>query len=253
MKLASRLLEPPSRPDPSALAAALGIPATVPDVEIVRDGERVAWTMPDGLKIAGRWRAPAGEPRGIALSVADGARDVDVLLQAGWAVVEADPRGLGKLATGKPGWTYAVSLLLGENFTGRQALDLAAGLRGLSKLGKPVALVGEGPTASFAALYAAVLEPKAAWLATRGGFGSYRAFVERPGSAPASFTLNGPVDREIPAALVVFDVFRRFDVPDLYASLEPRRWLAADPIDGDFGRSGEKADFAARLKALTSP
>jgi dienelactone hydrolase len=257
--LAKRLLEAPSAPDASraSLLRALGLPdAETPDVEIARDGDRLSWRMPDGLRVPARWRAPAGDWRGIALAAADaGHRDLDVLLEAGWAVVEADPRGLGALATGKPGWTFAVSLLLGENFTGRQALDLAAGVRALSKLGKPVALVGDGPTASLAALYASILEPRAVWLATRGGFKSYRAFVDRRRSAPASFRLGdkAAVDREIPAALVVFDAFRRFDVPDLYASLAPRRWIAVDPIDGDFEPLEARADFGARLRALTAP
>ena len=53
---------------------------------------------------------------------------------------------------------------------------------------------------------------------------------------------------------VVFDVFRRFDVPDLYASLSPRRWIAVDPIDGDFAPiEAARSDFGARLRALTSP
>ena len=146
-----------------------------------------------------------------------------------------------------------------RSYTGRQALDLAAGVRALAKLGKPVGLVGDGPTASLAALYAAVLEPRAAWLATRGGFGSYRAFVDRRRSAPGSYRLGVPgeeravLDREIPSTLVLFDAYRRFDVGDLYASLAPRRWVAADPIDGDFEPTEPKADFGARLRALTSP
>lgn len=248
--LARRLLEAPSTPDVSALARTLGLDGAVPDVELRRDG----WTMPDGLRIPARWRSPSGEPRGYALAAADaGHKDLDVLLEAGWAVVEADPRGLGALATGKPGWTFAVSLLLGESWSGRQALDLAAGVRALSKLGKPVGLVGDGPAAALAALYAAALEPRAAWLATRGGFASYRAFVDRRKSAPASFRLEGAVDREIPSALVLFDAYRRFDLPDLYASLAPRRWAAVDPIDGDFEPLEPRGDFAARLKALTSP
>ncbi len=237
--LARRLLEPPARPDPKALAEVLGV-GPVPDVEIVRDGDRLRWRMADGVEIPARVRAPPGPWKGAVLAAADaGHRDLDVLLEAGWAVVEADPRGLGALATGKPGWTYAVSLLLGESFTGRQALDLAAGLRALGRFpelaGKPVALAGDGPTASLAALYAAVLEPTSAWLATRGGVRSYREFVERGPDTERSFRLGAPGeektvpgDREVPAALLPFDAFRRFDVPDLYASLAPRRAVAAD-------------------------
>jgi dienelactone hydrolase len=252
--LARRLVVPPGRPEASraALADVLGLPGPdAPEAEFRRDGDRLRWRMPDGVEVPARLRAPAGPWRGAVLAAADGGhRDLEVLLEAGWAVVEADPRGLGALATGKPGWTYAVSLLLGENFGGRQALDLAAGVKALARLpeleGKPVALAGDGPAAALAALYAAVLEPRAAWLVTRGGPASYREFVERGGLEAASFRLGRPGeertvpdDPETPAALVPFDVLRRFDLPDLRAALAPRRSAPAAP-----------EDFAARLRAM---
>ena len=49
-----------------------------------------------------------------------------------------DPRGIGESATDKAGWVFAVSLLLGENFVGRQAwdvvrvIDVLRGIDGIS-------------------------------------------------------------------------------------------------------------------------
>ena len=62
----------------------------------------------------------------------------------GWAVCGVDPRGIGESATDKTGWVFAVSLLLGENFVGRQAWDLG---RVLEALGPPGAFPGS-PSAS---------------------------------------------------------------------------------------------------------
>jgi hypothetical protein len=147
---------------------------------------------------------------------------------------------------------------------GRQAVDLVAAWRGLYALpelrGKPVALLGSGPFAATAALYAAVLEPRAAGLVTEGGFASYRNFIERPKALPESYRLLKPgheashrVDREIPPALVVFDALRRFDLPDLRASLAPRPVLVLSSIDGDFEAKAEGGDVAGFLKRLPSP
>ena len=53
----------------------------------------------------------------------------------GWAVCGVDPRGIGESATDKTGWVFAVSLLLGENFVGRQAWDLRRVLEALGAAG----------------------------------------------------------------------------------------------------------------------
>ena len=66
----------------------------------------------------------------------------------GWAVCGVDPRGIGESATDKTGWVFAVSLLLGENFVGRQAWDLGRVLEALGAAGgfpgKPVGLYARG-------------------------------------------------------------------------------------------------------------
>ncbi|RPH42521.1 MAG: hypothetical protein EHM91_09320 [Planctomycetota bacterium] len=127
-------------------------------------------------------------------------------MDSGWAVVLADLRGMGELSVTRPGWVYAVSLLLGENFVGRQALDLVAGVRALRAepglRGKPVAVLACGTYASLAGLYASVLEPDIAWIGAERGFRSFRDFVHRP---VESFALAEQgrerevvLDREIP-------------------------------------------------------
>jgi hypothetical protein len=73
-----------------------------------------------------------------------------------------------------------------------------------------------------AALYARVLEPRIDGVRTVQQIESYRNFVDRPGAA-ASYILARPgeektlkTDFEMPAALIPFDVLRRFDLPDLF-------------------------------------
>src|SRR5437879_6899496 len=49
---------------------------------------------------------------------------VQEAFQRDWLVVEVDPRGFGELTVQEPGWVFATSLLLGENFVWRQAWDV---------------------------------------------------------------------------------------------------------------------------------
>ena len=214
--------------------------------------ERVVWRRRDGVEVPAVLLGPPAPWRGALLAASDGGKEsllghpaVRAAVDSGLAVLLADPRGLGELAITRQGWAFAVSLLLGENLVGRQALDLVTGWRGLLALpeleGKPIGLLGSGPFASLAALYAAVLEPRAAWLIAEKGFVTYRSFVDREASLRRSYRLAAPgeertvkIDREIPHSLVVFDVLRRFDLPDLLASLAPRPVLVTDAIDGDW-------------------
>ncbi len=216
-------------------------------VALERRGDRLSWRS-DGLEIPAVLMAPPGPWKGAMIAASDSGREslrdhaaVRAAVEAGIAVVAADPRGLGE----KPGWVFATSLLLGENYIGRQAEDLVAGWRALRALpeleGKPIGLLGSGPFASMASLYAALLEPRASWLVAEGGFASYRSFIDRERSLKESYTLAKPgeertvrIDREIPSALVVFDALRRFDLPDFYGAILPRPVLLVDPIDGNF-------------------
>jgi cephalosporin-C deacetylase-like acetyl esterase len=239
-----------------SLLRALGLPREAlegtPPILVRQGGERVSWGAPDGLRISGDLLAPSGAWKGALLVAGDGGKEtlrehpvVREALGAGLGVLLCDIRGTGKLATRKPGWTFAVSLLLGENFVGRQAIDLVSGVRVLGTLpdlrGKPLAVFGSGPFSSLAALYASVLERNVQALVMEGGFASYRDFVERPLTRSASYRLLAPgeeaahrVDREIPAALIPFGVLARFDLPDLRAALRPRPVCVLNTLGGDF-------------------
>ena len=67
------------------------------------------------------------------------------------------------------------------------------------------------------------------WYLLRDGFLSYRAFLDRPKSLPASYRLlpedrdrTTAFDREIPASFFAFDALRSFDLPQLLATSEAR-------------------------------
>ena len=84
-----------------------------------------------GLDIPAFLLRPAGEVRAVLVALDDRGKEVlasDPVVERaharGWAVCGVDPRGIGESATDKTGWVFAVSLLLGENFVGRQAWDL---------------------------------------------------------------------------------------------------------------------------------
>ena len=188
--------------------------------------------------------APEGSSQGALLAVLDNGRQTaasDGVLQKrraeGWTVIAVDIRGIGELALSQPGWTFAVSLLLNENFVANQAADL---LRALRETGA-TALYASGHNASLAAAYA-LAQPAAKLDAAmlRGGFVTFHHFLERPKSQPASFRLMDsekdrklPLDREIPLIYFPFDALRRFDIPDLLARSRARITIA-DPIDGDW-------------------
>jgi hypothetical protein len=193
-----------------------------------------------------RTTLPAGgSSKGTLLAVLDDGRaaatDDEVLRQRraeGWTVVAVDIRGIGELKLSQPGWAFAVSLLLNENFAALQVADL---LRAMRETGA-TALYARGHNASLAAAYA-VAQPaaeKLEWATLRGGFVSFRQFLDRPESHPISFRLIAdekdrklPLDREIPLHYFAFDVLRRFDIPDLLGRSRARITVA-DPIDGDW-------------------
>jgi hypothetical protein len=158
------------------------------------------------------------------------------LPEGGWKLQVPKVRGLNGDVMPQPGWTAAVSLLLGENPVARQTEDLE---RALSAAGPCAAVYAQGHNASLAATYAAARNPqRAAWI-LRDGFISYRHFIDRPVEAARSFELKADdrdrttsFDREIPFAYVPFGALRFFDLPDLLAPA--RRVLVVNPIDGDW-------------------
>ncbi len=201
---------------------------------------------------------PEGTERGVLVALDDRGKEqlafdpvIREAVRKGWAVCGTDPRGIGELATTKPGWTASVSLLLGENFVGRQAFDLANVIEYLAAspdyARKPIGLYARGHNASLAAAYeAGKRSSRLRWFILRDGFVSFRHFLERPASMTASFKLlddekgrGGTYDREIPFQYFAFDVLRSFDIPELLAASRAAG-LVINPIDGDWNRLSEE-------------
>lgn len=160
----------------------------------------------------------------------------NALPERGWRLETARVRGLNGDVMPQPGWTAAVSLLLGENPVARQAEDVE---QALSSAGPCAAVYAQGHNASLAATYAAARNPqRVAWI-LRDGFISYQHFIDRPREAARSFELKSEdkdrttsFDREIPFAYIPFGALRYFDLADLLAPA--RAVLVLNPIDGDW-------------------
>jgi hypothetical protein len=233
-----------------------------PHVERVRLQRLLIPTEP-GLTVPAFLLRPPGKVRGVVVAIDDRGKEAlgtdPVVLEAferGWTVCGIDPRGIGESATAKTGWVFAVSLLLGENFVGRQAFDLSRVIADLDTAdafpGKPAGIYARGPNASLLAIYALARDSLAGadrsrlkWSILRDGFLSYRAFFERPGSLRDSYRLmpddgnrSTSFDREIPATFFVFDVLRSWDLPQLLASSHAAG-LIVNPVDGDGNRLPE--------------
>jgi hypothetical protein len=248
---------PPSAPSAN-LAAVLGpMPAASP--ARIRAGgalvQRVLVPSEPGLEIPAFLLLPAGEVRGVVVALDDRGKEAiasDSIVESararGWAVCGVDPRGIGESATDKPGWVFAVSLLLGENFVGRQAWDLGRVLEALGAPGgypgKPLGLYARGQNACLAATYAiarasAPGQNPLQWYLLRDGFISYRSWIDRPRSLAESYKLvaedrdrTTAFDREIPASFFAFNALRSFDLPQLLA-LSRAEGLIVNPLDGD--------------------
>jgi len=258
---------PPDRPSGTfGLESVLGpSPAPLlspPRIERVRL-QRLAIPTEPGITVPAFLLSPPGDVHGVVVSVDDRGKEAlaadPVVLESfetGWAVCGVDPRGIGESATPKLGWIFAVSLLLGENFVGRQAFDLCSAIDALTTArafaGKPVGLYSHGQNASLMATYAIAHSAGGdsghrplKWYILRDGFLSYRAFFERPHALRDSFRLmpadgNGTTsfDREIPASFHVFDVLRSWDLPQLLASTQAEG-LIVNPINGDWNPLSE--------------
>lgn len=244
----------PSRSAPD-LERILGVPVPPEGPKAKIAGPRFEVRQPDGVTIPVLMLRPQGVAAGVLIAADDEGKEAlkaDPVLEearvAGWAVACTDPRGIGELAVTERGWVFAVSLLLGENFVWRQALDLLAVARQFS--GSRLALYGRGHNAALMMTYLACQLSRSrqaplAFYLLRDGFLTFRHFIDRPESAQASFALHtgerfrtAAYDREIPYHYFVFDVLRHFDLPDLLRAV-PAPGLIANPIDGDWKRLRE--------------
>jgi dienelactone hydrolase len=256
-RLARALPPSPPRID---LEAVLGPAPSAAPPRVKLSGDRLQRLLiasETGLDIPTFLLRPMGEVQGLLVALDDRGKEVlatDPAVKAahaqGWAVCGVDPRGIGESAVDENGWVFAVSLLLGENFVGRQAWEIGRVFEALGTAGafpgKPLGLYARGQDACLAATYAIARasgsEPtalKLKWYLLRDGFVSYRAFIDRPRSLPASYRLlredrdrTTAFDREIPAAFFAFDALRSFDLPQLLA-VSRADGLIVNPLDGD--------------------
>ena len=218
--------------------------------------QRVVLTTQPGIDIPAIVLRPGpdgGTPEaGVLVAVDDRGKEplqsdplVVEALRRNWQVWAIDPRGIGELALKKPGWVFAVSLLLGENFVWRQGWDIRRIAEfAATTMTHRVALYARGHNAALATTYAVAAAQGAApdWVVLREGFISFRQFLERPRSMPASFLLQpddsrerrrSAFDREIPHAYLVFDALSSFDLPQLLVRAKAKT-IVVDPINGDW-------------------
>src|SRR4051794_37735721 len=262
-RLARDLPPSPPRIDPGPVLGPMpSAPTARVDLGVARL-QRLLVPSEAGLDVPAFLLRPAGEVRGVLVAVDDRGKEalasdpvVETAHARGWAVCGVDPRGIGESATDKTGWVFAVSLLLGENFVGRQAWDIGRVFEALGAPGgfpgTPVGLYARGENACLAATYAIARASDAGgsplrWYLLRDGFLSFRAFLDRPTSLPASYRLlpedrdrTTAFDREIPATFFAFDALRSFDLPQLLAA-SLAKGLIVNPRDGDRGRLPEEA------------
>jgi dienelactone hydrolase len=261
--LAGAIPPPPTRID---LGAVLGpVPSPPPARTKLGTGRLQRLLVPSeaDLDVPAFVLRPEGVVHGVVVALDDRGKEelaTDPVVTSaharGWAVCGMDPRGIGESASVKSGWVFAVSLLLGESFVGRQAWDIGRVLEALEAPeafpGKPIGLYARGPDACLAAVYAITRASQAQvsdlgrnparlrWYVLRDGFLSYRAWIDRPRSLVASYRLlpadrdrTSAFDREIPAAFFAFDALRSFDLPQLLA-VSRAEGLVVNPLDGDW-------------------
>jgi hypothetical protein len=159
----------------------------------------------------------------------------DRLATEGCAVCAPDLRGIGDLTpeygrhaarnarehASDEMWAWA-SLVLGKPLVGQRVTDLLAvveGLRGRQELsGRRLILAARG-TPSVPALFTAAVEPTVDGLYLAGGLVSFQSIVETE-------NYNHPFGNFVPHLL------QHTDLPELAASLTPRRVVLAGAVDG---------------------
>jgi hypothetical protein len=269
---------PPPTPKIDVVAALGPAPGAQPARANVTSArlQRLLIPVEAGLDVPAFLLRPAGDAHGLIVAIDDRGKEAlasdPVVRKAharGWAVCGVDTRGIGESATDKTGWVFAVSLLIGENFVGRQAWDIGRVIESLSAPeafpGKPIGVYARGQNASLAATYAIARSSEPGqtplrWYLLRDGFISYRAFIDRPRSLLASYRLlpedrdrTTAFDREIPATFFALDALRWFDLPQLLAASKAEG-LIVNPVDGDRDRLAEaiaRSLLHARIRVVS--
>lgn len=153
------------------------------------------------------------------------------LAEAGVPVCAADLRGVGDLAAEAPRGNprYAVphandeafawaSLILGKPMLGQRVTDLIAFVRALSATNSRIVLAASG-SLTVPALFAASLEPRIEKLYLSGGLASYRSLLEVE-------------EYRHPTANFVHGMLTVCDLPDVAASVSPRKVIMAGALNG---------------------
>ncbi len=152
---------------------------------------------------------------GTMIAISDAGKDalgddevVQEALRRGWLVWTVDPRGIGGFGVEAQGFVFFASVLLGENFVWRQALDISRIIEGVGSLHRnlPVGLYARGKTAGVIAAYVAAqtASDHPAWIALRDSISS---FTEA---------------RDLSPYLTPIGSLGAFDIQDLIAGERPR-------------------------------
>jgi hypothetical protein len=139
-----------------------------------------------------------------------------------------DPRGFGELSLTRPGWTFATSLLLGENIVWRQAWEIQTLFTYLpfATTGHNCAFYARGPKASLAIAYAVWLTNSSnlSFAVLRGGFTSEQELLEHASDLkPESFA---------------FGELLSTDLPQMLASTKTKTFMI-DPVDPARARAAQ--------------
>ncbi len=167
------------------------------------------------LRVGGTWTVPVvelvrGEPKAIALVVADGGRksaaaQIEALLAAGQRVLAVDPFYFGESKIAQRDMLYALLVAaVGDRPLGIQASEVAAVARWAGDEFKaPVSLESIGPRSSVFALVAAALEPRIASLKPADALASLHDLIDK----------DWTVEKQ--PELFCFGLLESFDVPQL--------------------------------------
>jgi dienelactone hydrolase len=159
-----------------------GLPAAVP-AEVREFGElegkrRVTFISEAGLTLPAVFWPAKGEAKAVAVLVSDSGKGqaggefaVDRLRKAGITCIALDPRGLGEAK----GIELRYTTYLGQAPAFGMGWDITRAVAALAPAGVKIAVVGRGPAAGQAALAAALLEPRAGFVA---GLATLREFPD---------------------------------------------------------------------------
>jgi dienelactone hydrolase len=159
-----------------------GLPAAVPaDVKELGEFEgkrRIMFVSEAGLTLPAVVWPAKGEAKAVAVLVSDRGKGqageefaVDRLQKAGITCIALDPRGIGETK----GLDLRLQTYLGQAPAFGMGRDVARAIAALAPAGVKIAVIGRGPAAGQAALTAALIEPRAGFVA---GLATLKEFTD---------------------------------------------------------------------------